>query len=894
MVRNKLAFWATTALVGNAFIAATASAQSTASSALDAAETVIVTGSVGPADIGGITEQTVAKNRTTVTQEYIETQTAGQTILQTLSIVTPGLNFTNNDPYGTSGGNIRLHGFDGNRVALTFDGMPLNDSGNYATFTNQLVDSELISSAQVNTGSTDVDSPTAASTGGTIGLSSRLPDDEFGGFVQASQGDFNYHRVFGLIDSGELGPWGTKGWVAASYQEYDKFKGEGQLRKAQYNGKIYQPIGEGNDFISMAFHWNTNRNNAYFGPNLQTRTITGAVATPAQYVSDPRGYEFDFNTNYNPIVTTTRAGVVGDIDVEPATGANNANYWKLRINPSDTGNIRVQSRFDFGDNITLTVDPSFQYVMANGGTQNLTMWESCNGSAIGAGGGVSTSANTAANCPALTRQLLGTATPGATGAGVDLNGDGDANDLVRVMNPSNTNTRRVGLLGSLIWKFADDQLIRVGYTYDRAKHRQTGEFGFVNPGYNSYASPFGGKDGWGRKILTADGNGFMRNRDRYSEAMLNQISAEYRGKFFDDKLTVSIGARAPYFERELNQYCYSQASTTFVRCTTETPVRTLTAANNVTVNGITTYAAGNVQFAEAAAPNATTGAPSGNQYIAPFSRTVKFDDFLPNVGVSYFFGDSQIYGNYTESTSLPRTDNLYQPVRVADGSFKLSNVEPETSTTFEGGYRYSKGDIIASASAWNTSFKNRIVNSFDQDLGVSVDRNVGEVQQWGVDGSIGWSPVEEISIYGTVSYNDSEVQDNLILNGTSNGTVFIKGKKIVETPEWAWSSRVEVRPTEFLTFGGQLKYVGDRFATDNNDLVVDSYSVVDLDARWDLEQFGFKGSSLSANVINLFDKNYIGSIGSVTSSTVGSLGAGTPFGNVGAPRTYTVSLRYGF
>ncbi|HEV7690986.1 MAG TPA: TonB-dependent receptor [Hyphomonadaceae bacterium] len=863
-------------MVGNAFLAATASAQSTASSALDAAEVVVVTGSVGPADIGGITEQTVAKNRTTVTQDYIETQTAGQTILQTLSIVTPGLNFTNNDPYGSSGGNIRLHGFDGNRIALTFDGMPLNDSGNYATFTNQLVDSELISSAQVNTGSTDVDSPTAASTGGTIGLSSRMPDDEFGGWVQASQGDFNYHRFMGLIDSGEVGPWGTKGWLAASYQEYDKFKGEGDLHKAQYNGKIYQPIGEGNDFISVAFHWNANRNNAYFGPNLRTRTITGATNTPAQYVSDPRGYEFDFNTNYTPIATTTRAGFTGDIDQDPSA---NSNYWKLRINPSDTGNIRVQSRFDFGDNLTLTIDPSFQYVMANGGTQNLLVWESCNGS--GGSGTTNPTSSLAGNntCPALTRQLLGNS-PVTTTNGRDLNGDGDINDLVRVMNPSNTNTRRVGLLGSLIWKFADDQLFRVAYTYDRAKHRQTGEFGYINPGFNSYASPFGGKDGWGQKILTADGQSFMRNRDRYSEAMLNQVSAEYRGKFLDDKLTVSIGARAPFFERELNQYCYSQNGSTFVRCTTETP--------NATLSN------GNVTFAGVFAGN-TAGAAL-TEFVAPFQRTLKFDDLLPNVGVSYFFGDSQVYGNYTESTSLPRTDNLYQPVRVgtAPQDFKLSNVEPETSTTFEGGYRYSKGDIIASVSAWNTNFKNRIVNSFDQDLNISIDRNVGSVQQWGVDGSIGWSPVEELTLYGTVSYNDSEVQDNLILNGSATGTVFIKGKKIVETPEWAWSSRLEFRPTEFLTFGGQLKYVGERFATDTNDLVVDAYNVVDLDARWDLEQFGFKGSSVSANVINLFDKDYIGSISSQTSSTVGTLGFGTPFGNVGAPRTYTVTLRYGF
>ncbi|MBW8859328.1 MAG: Plug domain-containing protein, partial [Caulobacter sp.] len=132
---KKLACLASTALVGCLLSATAAMAQSTASTELDQ---VVVTASSGPKTVGGmITAETVAKSRTTVTQEFLATQVPGQTVLQSLNVLTPGLNFTNNDPYGTSGGNIRLHGFDGNRVALTLDGLPLNDTGNYASYTNQ-------------------------------------------------------------------------------------------------------------------------------------------------------------------------------------------------------------------------------------------------------------------------------------------------------------------------------------------------------------------------------------------------------------------------------------------------------------------------------------------------------------------------------------------------------------------------------------------------------------------------------------------------------------------------------------------------------------------------------------------------------------------------------------
>lgn len=870
MKSYKLAFLATSALVGNFIAAGAAHAQSTGSAAV---ETIVVTGERGPADVSGIQAQTEAKNRVTITEELIETQTPGQTIIDTLAVVTPGLNFTNNDPYGTSGGNIRLHGFDGNRVALTFDGMPLNDTGNYATYTNQLLDNELIASAQVNTGATDVDSPTAASTGGTINFSSRTPSDEFHGFAQITHGDFNYNRYMAFVDTGEFYPGGTKAWGAISYQKYDKFKGQGELEKLQYNAKIYQPIGDGSDFVSVAFHWNENRNNSYFGPNLARLNTNGTIATPAQYVSDPRGYEFDFNNTYLPITSTTRAGFTGDIDNDPS--ANSA-YWGLRINPSNTGNIRGQSKFSFGDNITLTVDPSFQYTLANGGTQNILIAESCNGASA-----------TAASCPALTRQILGTRGISTAGVfnGVDLNNDGDINDNVRVMNPSNTNTRRYGLLSSLIWELNDDHLVRAGYTLDYGRHRQTGDYGFITYGAEGprYDDWFGSKDGQGgRPLLTLDGNK-LQNRDRFSIATLNQVSFEYRGNFLDDKLAINAGLRAPFFKRELNQFCYSQNGSSNVRCTTESPAVTL--------------ANGNVQFA------GSTGA-NGTQFIAPYEREVEYDDILPNVGASYFLGDSQFFASYSESTSLPRTDNLYtvrrDPAATTIAPIQSASAEPETSQTFEGGYRYNGGNLLGSISYWNTSFKNRIVSSYDQDLGINIDRNVGEVKQHGVDASFAWSPIDMVSAYLTASWNDSEVQDNIQVRSTVGladpTTAFAqtKGKKLAETPEWTFSTRLEFRPIEDLQFGIQAKYMDERFATDTNDLSVPSYTLIDFDARYSLEGFGLENTSIRVNVINVTDEDYIGSIGSQTSVTVNAPGNGTAFGNVGAPRTASVSLRVGF
>src|SRR4029079_8223751 len=99
---------------------------------------------------------------------------------------------------------------DGARISLQWDGIQLNDSGNYAIFTNQLGDSEIISDVTVSQGTTDADSPTASATGGAINYRTKVPDREMGGHVNLQAGSLNYYRGFGEFDSGEIGPWGAR------------------------------------------------------------------------------------------------------------------------------------------------------------------------------------------------------------------------------------------------------------------------------------------------------------------------------------------------------------------------------------------------------------------------------------------------------------------------------------------------------------------------------------------------------------------------------------------------------------------------------------------------------------------------------------------------------------
>ena len=906
MTNRKRVFWATTALFSGLLLAGAASAQSSGTVATEGTaelDTVVVTGS-RTAAITGIIAQTVPKTRSSIGQEFISTQTSGQTILQTLNLV-PGLNFVNADPYGNSGGNIRLRGFDGNRVSLTFDGMPLNDTGNYAVFTNQQLDSELISRASVNQGTTDVDSPTASATGGTIAFLSARPLEEAGLQINSSIGEGNYMRGFVRADTGAFGPWGTTAYAALSYTNYDKFRGPGELEKTQANTKLYQDLGGDGNFVSLAGHYNRNRNASFFNNYTLANFASGieplendiACFRPAGV----NGTVQDENTQ------STRIQSDGSIATGGCGSAIN-----LRINPSDTGNIRGQFSYALTDNLRFTFDPSYQYVLATGGTTFSTLNERddrLDQNRLNNNNATGLSAINAAQC---VMPLFNT-------SGRDLNGDGDTCDNVIIYAPSVTNTNRYGISSSLIWDLNDDHRIRGAYSLDYGRHRQTGEGSFLTTDVQP-VDPFSTFNEPDSAVTGRDGS-IYRFRDRFSIAELQQFAVEYIGDFFDDSLTVNIGVRAPEFTRQLNQYCFSQNGTSTVRCTTETPASTL--------------ANGNVTFA-------STGT---TQFIPPYSAELTFEDVLPNVGAVYRFGEGHsVYASYAEGLSVPRTDNLYQPVRSATGTIDFSTVQPESTKAYDLGYRFRNAGLIVQAAVWYIEFENRIVTSRDGDQFLSdgvtpnptfdliIDRNVGAVKQQGFDGQLGYIFSESFALNLSASYNESELQDNLFLGNfactsvsqvplstpvcptppitPANPATLIprflqtQGKTLVETPDWTFSARADWDVTENLSVGLQAKYVGERFATDVNDEITDAYTVADLDMRYDLtDTFGIRGAYVQVNVNNLLDEDYLGNISTgnnglptvvttdprVPAGTASQSGSARTY-SLGSPRTAQITL----
>lgn len=847
----KFKYLLATSVVGiSAAAAVPAAAQSTGS--VDFEDDVIVVTGERFDNVGGVEIPDTPKAKQVLDEEIIRRQRPGQTVNDIVNLV-PGVSFQNNDPWGSSGGSFTIRGFGADRISQTLDGLPLNDSGNYALYTNQQVDPEVLESVNVNLGVTDVDSPTASAVGGTINIRTREPSDSFkltatltGGSTLPEGDDSDrsrvYMRAFGMVDTGDLTGMGTKAFVSYSYTRYNNpFNNYGKVDKNQVNGRIWQDLGDNGDFIAVSGHYNENRNNFFGSFSLDKFPET----------KEDRFYDINYGCNL-PFGTLAAGGGAagGQFYSDSSNGGDCGSEFDRRYNPSNTGNVRGASRFSITDALTLTVDPSYQYVKANGGGAE----------------DLKEGFRTVGGVP-MTGFLSGSYYYGR-----DLNGDGDLLDEVAGIDPSQTRTHRYGVISNLAYEINDDHRLRLSYTYDDANHRQTGYTGFMT----RTGEP---EDVFAINDPVLDVNGYaVTKRDRQSYAILHQISGEYVGHFGD--LTAVLGVRAPFFTRKLNQFCYTTSASGFLDCIPESQQADYEAANPYTVDPDTG------EVLDGSAP--------------PQSRTYKYDDILPNIGFVYDLGSASVFANYAKGISVPGTDPLYDSLYFPD--VPSAQPVPETTDSFDAGLRFQSGDIQAQIAGWYTRYNNRLASAYDPILEESVYRNLGRVDKYGIDGSIAWRPTNATLLYVFGSLNESEIKED-IQNGVDgdDNPIFLAtgGKRESGAPTWSVGARGQVRFGS-VEVGAQVKHTGKRYINDENlplidddvllyPATVDGYTLVDFDVRWNIGETPFGDDvAVQLNVTNLFDELYVGGFG-------GSLNASsTPFVQIGAPRAASLSLVFGF
>jgi iron complex outermembrane recepter protein len=410
----------------------------------------------------------------------------------------------------------------------------------------------------------------------------------------------------------------------------------------------------------------------------------------------------------------------------------------------------------------------------------------------------------------------------------------------------------------------------------------------------------------------------MQKRDRLAYATLNQVSAEYSGKFMDERLMLNLGARLPFFKRDLNQNCYTTSASGNVDC-----IGTVAAAN-------TAY-----QTANPYVVNAITGIPTGS--ALPGQRIYNYKKFLPNLGMRFkVTPDVSVFASFAKGLQVPGTDPLYNSMFFPSSNPKTKPA-PETTDSYDLGFRVKSGGIESQVTAWLTQYQNRLASAYDADLDANVYRNLGNVKKWGFEASIGGQVTSmfEARIFGSVS--NSRIKDNIAIGENTNGTAIYAataGQREGGSAKFSFGGdfNFDMGPLAFnlnakrtgprnlfdtgsATYTGAFVPLGALTSTNGTPATpaaptqifgasAPAYWLLNVSARLKLEELnmGFNDkSNLQLNVYNLADQFYVGGFGgglvqaNTYSKTTGQSTYGAPgFVQIGAPRTVSLTATFGF
>ncbi|MBS3895759.1 TonB-dependent receptor [Silanimonas sp.] len=240
------------------------------------------------------------------------------------------------------------------------------------------------------------------------------------------------------------------------------------------------------------------------------------------------------------------------------------------------------------------------------------------------------------------------------------------------------------------------------------------------------------------------------------------------------------------------------------------------------------------------------------------------DNFLPQIGARFEIAPGfELFGSYAENMAAFRAGAGGSPFAASQAAFTAlrGNLRPETSTTLEGGVRWGNDAVQTSLTLYSVDFQDRLL-SIAQCVGIlgcpAALANVGDVETRGVEAAIDWSLGQGLSVFGSISHNESTYASDY-LDGTT--VVRTNGKTVVDSPELLMNVELRWQRDGWEARVG-AKYTDERFITFLNDAKVPDYWVTDASLSYDFGAIGWaRELKATFNVTNLFDEEYFATVG---------------------------------
>ncbi|HEX7822502.1 MAG TPA: TonB-dependent receptor [Sphingobium sp.] len=268
------------------------------------------------------------------------------------------------------------------------------------------------------------------------------------------------------------------------------------------------------------------------------------------------------------------------------------------------------------------------------------------------------------------------------------------------------------------------------------------------------------------------------------------------------------------------------------------------------------------------------------------------DWFIPQVGALYrLTSDQEVFANYNENMRAYASSATEGPFATTQAGFNALNLKPEKSGTWELGYRFKTGRFQGTVAGYYVDFKNRII-AFKNGSGIqgnpAILQNVGNVRTYGVEAAATYRITPALSVFGSYAYNNSKYKDN-VLDSAGATIAATKDKFVVNSPENLAKGEISYDDKTFIGRVG-ASYTSKRFYSYENDVSVPGFVVFDATLGYRFDMGMMKNLTVEATATNLFDKNYV--------STIGTNG----FANrgdsqtllAGAPQQFFVTVKTGF
>ncbi len=200
----------------------------------------------------------------TIGAEDIQERPLGAEITQAL-VKVPGVQVSTGDARGGSFSfEIYMRGLGDEQIGLTLDGIPTGDSRfNGGSPPQRFIESSNIGKITVSQSAGDIGAPSRFALGGFIDFATDAPRRTFGATVEAGVGSFDFRRIYGRIDSGEVAP-GLSGYLTYSHQENDIWAGRKSRgsERDHYELKIVKAFDNGS-FVKARVSYNDQADNDF-------------------------------------------------------------------------------------------------------------------------------------------------------------------------------------------------------------------------------------------------------------------------------------------------------------------------------------------------------------------------------------------------------------------------------------------------------------------------------------------------------------------------------------------------------------------------------------------------------------------------------------------------------